>query len=188
VKIPDAPAQSECDWYLLQSLINVALSADRARGASSRPPDCPNFAGLSSSAEELIATVGLKPGNVDSVVHVEAFENFTSLRIDSPQVALFNFPGCVPQFSLDPSDSGDKTIGLDSAKDGACLGINLMVERAKSSASPVTCQKSAWRPARPSSHVYCNCLMRHSSASGCHFPANESLALCAALLMSNSVP
>ena len=36
---------------------------------------------------------------------------------------------------------------------------------AKSSASPVTCQKSAWRPCTARSHEYCSCLSRHNSAS-----------------------
>ena len=41
----------------------------------------PDLAGLSSSARELVPTVGLEPGNVNSGWHVEAFENLTSSRI-----------------------------------------------------------------------------------------------------------
>ena len=100
--------------------------ADSPCGASSWPPDGPDLAGLSSAAEELISAIRLEPGNVDSTRHLKRLKNFAGSRIDSPQVALFTFPGGVPQFSLDPSDPGDETIGLDGAKDGPCIGVDLI--------------------------------------------------------------
>jgi hypothetical protein len=54
------------------------------RSSLPRPPNRPDLPCLFSSAEELIATVGLKPRNVDSLGHVEALKNFSGLRIDSP--------------------------------------------------------------------------------------------------------
>jgi len=32
----------------------------------------------------------------------------------------------VPEFPIDPAHPGDETVGLDGAKNGACLGINLI--------------------------------------------------------------
>src|SRR5580693_1543837 len=63
---------------------------------------------------------------MDSLWHVEAFKNFTSSRIDSPQIALLTFPGGMPKLSIDPSDPCDKAVGLDGAKNRSSLGIDLM--------------------------------------------------------------
>jgi hypothetical protein len=32
----------------------------------------------------------------------------------------------MPKVSIDPSDPGDEAVGFDGAKNGACLGINLI--------------------------------------------------------------
>jgi hypothetical protein len=58
--------------------------------------------------------------------HLKRLQNFAGSRIDSPQVALVVFPGCVPEFSIDPRDSGDEPIGLDGAKNGPCFGVDLV--------------------------------------------------------------
>src|SRR5207248_7067760 len=71
-------------------------------------------------------TVGLQPCNVDSAWHVEALKNFSGFRIDSLQIALVAFPGGVPQLSINPGHPSDETVGLDGAKNGACLRINLI--------------------------------------------------------------
>src|SRR5512143_2122684 len=60
--------------------------------------------------------------------------------------------------------------------------------RAKSSASWVTCQKSACRPIRLRSQVYWSCFARHSSAKGSQRSPRTSWARAAALDQSNSVP
>ena len=43
-----------------------------------------------------------------------------------PQLALVTFPGGVPELAIDPGDTGDEAVGLDGAKDGACLRIDLV--------------------------------------------------------------
>ena len=58
--------------------------------------------------------------------HIEPLKNFSGLRIDSPQIALFTVPGGVPELSVDPSNSGDEAVGLDGAKNRAGVGIDLM--------------------------------------------------------------
>jgi hypothetical protein len=58
--------------------------------------------------------------------HIKALKNFSGSRIDSPQIALVTFPSGVPQLSIDPRDPGDEAVGLDGAKNCACLGIYLM--------------------------------------------------------------
>jgi hypothetical protein len=60
------------------------------------------------------------------VGHFEPLENFSGLRVDSPQVALATIPGGVPEVSVDPGNSGDETVGLDGAKNGAGFGIDLI--------------------------------------------------------------
>ena len=96
------------------------------RGASARPPDSPDLAALSSSAEELITAIRLKPGNAHSPWHLEALKNVSGSRIDSPQIAFLALPGGVPELSIDPGDPGDEAVGLDGAKNRACIGIDLM--------------------------------------------------------------
>ena len=51
---------------------------------------------------------------------------FQSSRIDPPQLALVTFRSGVPELSVDPSDTGHKTVGLDGAKDRSRVGIDLM--------------------------------------------------------------
>jgi hypothetical protein len=46
--------------------------------------------------------------------------------MDSPQVALIAFPGSVPEFPLDPCDTGDEAVGFDRAKNRSRFGIELM--------------------------------------------------------------
>src|SRR6266852_3586812 len=102
------------------------LGAAARRGASLRPEDGPHLPARSSSAEELIAAIGLEPRNVHSGRHLEPLQDLSGSRIDSPQIALVTFPGAVPELSVDPGDPGDEAVGLDRAKNRPCLGIDLM--------------------------------------------------------------
>ena len=58
--------------------------------------------------------------------HIEPLQHFAGLRIDPPHVALVTFPGAVPELAVDPGDAGDEAFGLDGAKDGPGLRIDLM--------------------------------------------------------------
>jgi hypothetical protein len=90
------------------------------------PADGSHFPAPPSSAEKLIATIGLEPRHVHSGRHLEPLEDLSGLRIDSPQFALVTFPGAVPELSVDPGDPGDEAVGLNRAKNLPCLGIDLM--------------------------------------------------------------
>src|SRR6266436_2478675 len=96
------------------------------RGDSLGPADGSHLPAASSSAEELIAAIGLEPRHVHSGRHLEPLQDLSRSRIDSPQIALVTFPGSVPELSVDPGDPGDEAVGLDRAKNRPCLGIDLM--------------------------------------------------------------
>src|SRR5262245_59356111 len=104
----------------------AGLEAAARRGASLGPADRPHFSGRSSSAEELIAAIGLESRNTHSGRHLERLQNFPRSGINSPQLALVTFPGAVPELSVDPGDPGDEAVGLDRAKNRPGLGIHLM--------------------------------------------------------------
>src|SRR5204863_9202084 len=57
--------------------------------------DGPHLSTPASSAEELIAAVGLQSRNVDSGRHLQNLQDLSGSRIDSPQIALVTFPGAV---------------------------------------------------------------------------------------------
>src|SRR5215469_15811557 len=82
---------------------------------------------------------------MESVRHVEALENLTGSRVDSPQIALVAFPGGMPQLPVNPGDSGDEAVGLYGAKNCPCLGIDLMDLPAPILPDP----KRAFRPGKP---------------------------------------
>ena len=105
---------------------SLVLGDAAPRGASRGPSKRSDLTGLSSSAEELIPAVGFKPGNVDSLGHVETLKNLAGSRIDSPQIALVAFPGGVPKLSINPGDTRDEAVGFDRAQNGTRLGINLI--------------------------------------------------------------
>src|SRR5438445_1998100 len=96
------------------------------RGASPRPADGSQLPAASASAEELIAAIGLEPRHAHARRHHEPLQDLSRSRIYSPHFALVAFPGAVPEFAVDPGDPGDEAVGLDGAKDSACLGIDLM--------------------------------------------------------------
>src|SRR5882724_8272344 len=102
------------------------LGAAARRCAPLGPADGPHFAALSSSAEELIATIGLEPGNAHPGRHLEPLQDLSGSRIDPPQIALVTFPGAVPKLTVDPGDPGDEAVRLDRAKNRPCFGIDLM--------------------------------------------------------------
>src|SRR5439155_8482542 len=86
----------------------------------------PHLAAPSTSAEELIAAIGLEPRHAHSGRHVEPLQDLSRSRIDSPQIALVAFPGAVPELAVDPGDPGDEAVGLDGAKNRSRLRIDLM--------------------------------------------------------------
>src|SRR5947207_10690150 len=94
--------------------------------ASPGPADGPHLPAPSSSAEELIAAIGLEPRHAHSGRHLEPLQDLSRSRIDSPQIALVAFPGAVPELAVDPGDAGDEAVGLDGAKNRPGLGIDLM--------------------------------------------------------------
>ena len=112
--------------YLLVESSTEFLESLSPCGPSSGPPDRPDSSALSSTAEELIVTIGFKPGNADPPRHLNSLKNLSSSRIDSPQITFITFPRGVPELSIDPSDPGDEAVGLDSAKNRACIGIDLI--------------------------------------------------------------
>lgn len=111
------------DHWLLE-LAGIPVCAGRS--ASSGSANRPHFATASASAEELVGAIGLEPGHAHSMRHLEALEDLSRFRIDSPQVALAIFPGAVPEFSVNPRDAGNEAVGFDGAKNRPCFGIDLM--------------------------------------------------------------
>src|SRR5207245_5079413 len=90
------------------------------RGASPGPADGPHLPALASSAEELIAAIGLEPRNAHSGRHLERLQDLSRSRSDSPQIALVTFPGAMPQLSVDPADLSDQALALHCAKNPCC--------------------------------------------------------------------
>src|SRR5882762_5540974 len=111
---------------LLARGLDGGLGAAARRGDSLGPADGSHLPAPSSSAEELIAAIGLEPRHAHSGRHLEPLQDLSRSRIDSPQIALVTFPGAVPELSVDPRDPGDEAVGLDGAKNRTCLGIDLM--------------------------------------------------------------
>src|SRR5262245_11698487 len=97
-----------------------------ARRTSLGPADGPHFSGPSSSAEELIAAIGLEARDVHARRHRECLQDLPCSGIDAPQLALVTFPGGMPQLSLDPGDPGDEAVGLDRAENRPGLAIDLI--------------------------------------------------------------
>ena len=75
-----------------------------------------------SSAEELIAAIGLEPRNIHPRRHVKPLEDLSRSGIDSSQIALVAFPGTVPELSVDPGNPGNEAVGLDRAKNRPVSG------------------------------------------------------------------
>src|SRR6516225_8927262 len=122
--------------------VDGALGAAVRRRASLGPADGPHPPAPSSSAEELLAPIGLEPRNLHPGRHLEALQDLSRSRIDSPQIALVAFPGAVPELSVDPSDPGDEAVGLDRAENRPGLGVNLID-------LPVPVLPDPWRPFGP---------------------------------------
>jgi hypothetical protein len=74
----------------------------------------------------LFVTIGLKPGNASPTRHLQSLKYLSTSRIDSPQITFIFFPGGVPELSIDPGHAGDEAVGLDGAKNRACLRIDLV--------------------------------------------------------------
>src|SRR5882724_5823481 len=92
----------------------------------SGPAHGSHLAAAAAAAEESIAAVGLESRYGRSRRHLKSLQHLSSLRIDSPQIAVVTFPGAVPELAIDPGDPGDEAAGLDGAKDRSGLGIELM--------------------------------------------------------------
>src|SRR5437870_295336 len=123
---PGIEARPRGPLRLLARGVDGDLGAAARRGASHGPADCSHLPAPSSSAEELIAAIGLEPRNAHSGRHLEPLQDLSRSGIDSPQIALVTFPGGVPELSVDPGDPGDEAVGLDRAKNRPGLGIDLM--------------------------------------------------------------
>src|SRR5262249_58588773 len=95
-------------------------------GAAPGPAATPHGAAPSASAEEQIAAIGLEPRDAHASRHLKRLQHFSRSRVDSPELALVAFPGAVPHLAVDPGDPGDEAVGVDRAKDGAGLGIDLI--------------------------------------------------------------
>src|SRR5882762_4037257 len=111
---------------LLARGLDGGLGAAARRGDSLGPADGSHLPAPSSSAEELIAAIGLEARNAHSWRHLEPLEDLSRSRIDSPHIALVTFPGAVPELAVGPGDPGDEAVGLDGAKNRPGLGIDLM--------------------------------------------------------------
>src|SRR5262245_35021569 len=118
-----APSRCAASAAGLHHAVATAVPSSSPAPGSADSPDLP---ARSSSAEELIAAIGLEPRNAHSRRHLERLQNFSRAGIDSPHITLATFPGTVPELSVDPGDPGDETVGLDRAENRACLGIDLM--------------------------------------------------------------
>src|SRR5579884_2336090 len=130
VKTDSAAARVLPSWAFVSFVVgSVFLCAgfwSGLRAGTSRTPDRSDLPGLASAAEELVAAIGLEPGNVDSGRHVERLKNFAGASIDVPQVALVTFPGRVPELAINPGHAGDEAVGIEGAKNRSGLGIDLM--------------------------------------------------------------
>src|SRR5256885_9977969 len=111
---------------LLARGVEGNLGAAARRGDSAGPADGSHLPAPSSSAEELIAAIGFEPRHAHSGRHLQALQDLSGSRIDSPQIALVAFPGAVPELAVGPGDPGDDAVGLDGAENRPCLGIDLM--------------------------------------------------------------
>src|SRR5262245_42646349 len=80
------------------------LHHPRSLRTPSGPAYGPDLPAPAASAEELIAAIGLEPRYAHAAGHLEPLQDFSSSRIDSPQVALVTFPRAVPELSIDPRD------------------------------------------------------------------------------------
>src|SRR5262245_2148095 len=110
----------------------LACGVDGDRGASARcgaslgSAHDSHLPASSSSAEKLIAAIGLEPRYDHFRRHLERLQNRSCSGIDSPQIAFVTFPSAVPELSVYPRDSSDEAVGLDRTKNFPCLGIDLM--------------------------------------------------------------
>jgi hypothetical protein len=102
------------------------LARGFGRGTSPGSADGSHLSAASASAEEPIAAIGFQSRNTHSRRHLEALQDLSRSRIDSPQIALVILPGAVPELSVNPGDPGDETAGFDGAKNRPRLGIDLM--------------------------------------------------------------
>ena len=102
------------------------LGSAAGSGASLGPANRSHLPAPSSSAEELIAAIGLEPRNIHSRRHFKPLEDLSRSGIDSSQIALVAFPGAVPELSVKPGNPGNEAVGLDRAKNRPCLGIDLI--------------------------------------------------------------
>ena len=111
---------------LLAHGVDWDLGSFAGRGTSPGSAHCSYPPAASASAEEQIAPIGFEARHAYSRRHLEALQDLSRSRIDSPQIAFVTLPGAVPEVSVNPGDPGDETAGLDSAKNCPRLGIDLM--------------------------------------------------------------
>src|SRR5215469_188625 len=125
---PHPPPRSRVIYLFFGLSLRVArlLRLFRFLGGPPGPPDHPDLSRLFSAAEELIASIGFESRDADSAWHLDAFKNFSSLRIDSSQITFAIFQGGMPQLSIDPRDAGDESVRVDCAQNLSRVGIDLI--------------------------------------------------------------
>lgn len=95
--------------------------------AALRSANGSDLSALATTAEELIAAIGFETGDAHAGRHLDTFEHLPCFGIQSPQIAfVVVFPSAVPEFSVNPGDPCDVTVGLDRATNRTGLRINLM--------------------------------------------------------------
>ena len=107
---------------LLARGVDGDLGSAARRGAWPGPANRSHLSAPSSSAEELIAAIGLEPRDIYSRGHLKPLEDLSRSGIDSSQIALVAFPGTVPELSVDPGNPGNEAVGLDRAKNRPVSG------------------------------------------------------------------
>jgi hypothetical protein len=120
---PRRPARAA---RLLARRVDGDRGATARSGASLGPAHGSHLPASSSSAEKLIAAIGLEPRYAHSGRHLEPLQDLSCSRIDAPQITFVTFPGTVPELSVDPGNSSDEAVGLDRTKNRPRVGIDLM--------------------------------------------------------------
>src|SRR5215813_11525572 len=83
-------------------------------------------AARSAAGVEEVALVRLEAGDLGPLRHRQLGEHGAGLGIDPPDLRLGILPGCVPELSVDPGDTGDEAVRLDRAEDRAGRRVDLV--------------------------------------------------------------
>src|SRR5215510_2666900 len=92
---------------------------------SPRPPNSPHLPGWAAAAKELIATIGFQPSNAHAGRQFEPLQHLPGPGVDPSHIAGIVLPRAVPELPIDPGDTGDPAVRLDSAQHLPCPRIDL---------------------------------------------------------------